>query len=112
MAEQDFTEEKEIAVTNDDSASNTTLFSHLERLETRFQDAYLIAANDEDGGQAEADSYPIDAFFRACSRHLRFGQHLELEEMAANDEEPEETLNTERERVIRSSLGKGPSYAL
>ena len=111
MAEQDFTTGSDTADQSTHGQQDASLLTHLQRLEARFEDAYLHAANDEDLGAETPAAYPIDAFYRACARHLKFGRNCELEELAANDTFTAEAPAPAPARAPRSN-GKGPSYAL
>ncbi|MEM6710479.1 MAG: hypothetical protein AAF648_17010 [Pseudomonadota bacterium] len=125
MAEQDFTDSEldtklEQAFDQSDSATedhvDASLATHLERLEARFQDAYLDAAND-DAYQSSAAPYPADAFFRACERHLRYGtryaEEAQANDGAPQDGEPAATIqDAPSADVAPRSRRKGPSYAL
>lgn len=125
MAEQEYPIEPlglETSAANDELAAldnePTELLSQA-RLEARYLDTNLFAANEAEFVEsAVLSAYPVDAFFRACQRHLRFGPsdttamdpETELVQDAALPEEAPTTVP--RASTTNPRRRKGPSYAL
>lgn len=121
MAEQDYPIEQlqlNTIAANDElpgleSEATSTLSQN--RLEARYLDANLLAANDENFSETSVlSAYPVDAFFQACQRHLKFGpsdaairdRDTELVQVDLPGRPAPSTSKS------RGAAGKGPSYAL
>lgn len=109
MAEQEYNANDRAQFTQSDTpeldSDPSVALPRLSRLEARFQDEYLLSANDEGAEAEDSAPYPADAFYRACERYLRLGIDFA---------EPEHGEPVTEDLSIRASTisAKGPSYAL